>query len=195
MNTIPPTDLEIMAFADRELNFAQSRVVEEWIMAHPADFAKVETIRWMGKQIQELPASKEDFTEAIISRIVASEEINTILSKEVSNDNSRRKFLIFAAAAILFLSFGMLKQNVGSWMNGKETTSIPSLSLKGYGFGLTPVLLPQNSVELGELENSTAEVSNIDFGSQMGSIFYIPKDSSQSSTTVIWMNDSKDVSP
>jgi hypothetical protein len=112
-----------------------------------------------------------------------------------SNDNARGIFALVAlavAAAASFLVWGRLAPNPST----AATAPIAMVTTQEVAPAKPPVELPAapaNEAEPEAIDDQEmgVEVASVDFGSQVGAIFYVPTEAATSkhTTTVVWLTD------
>jgi hypothetical protein len=112
-----------------------------------------------------------------------------------SNDNSRGIFALVAlavAAAAGFMVWGRLAPNPSTMV----TEPVAMVTTQEVAPAKPPVELPTQpavaaEAEGGEEQDVGVEVAAVDFGSKVGTIFYVPAEAATSThtTTVVWLTD------
>ncbi len=199
-DTSPPTDLELMLYADGELAEDRLVAVEAWLEREPAGDDARDKLTSLGlvselirAQAREASAGADDIADAVMRRIEAEPVLSTprplasvsgpaprpvILRGAPANDNVR-SFYVIAAAVVAAAAAVLLwihppapadRGAVAQLTVPQPVTSAPSA--------------PEADVEHG------VEVAAVDFGARMGAVFYVPTGTSASSTTtVVWLSD------
>jgi hypothetical protein len=202
-----PSDLDLMRYADGELDGEERAAVEAYLARAAAGKAKVAALGLVSSIVREqaLGASRkaDGIADAVMAKIAAEgaaaketppPKPAAILSAprafkaqasrdKAANDNSRK---IFALAAVAFAAAAGLM--IWSRMDALTPQA-------GYGPGATSTMSPSTSESAVNGENDLGvEVAAIDFGARMGTIFYVPTEEAASNvtTTVVWLNDDDD---
>jgi hypothetical protein len=219
----PPTDLELMLYADGELKGERLREVKLAIEKDAALRSKLTALQLTAQIVRDdALAAEVDLTDAIMARIAstadmaerdprdaaprpkAEEErppakvapllqpgVGKVAAKgRASNDNARGIFALTAvavAAAAAMMIWGRmdsaptLPQNahVPVALNPQETAPVQ------------PAPHPPAAAPAQESETMGVEVAAVDFGSRVGTIFYVPTEAAPSNhtTTVVWLAD------
>jgi anti-sigma factor RsiW len=210
-----PSDLELMLYADGELDEARLPAVEAYLDRSAVARAKLRALDVGSLLVREQAlgaASKADgLADAIFAKIQA--EATTapespspkeatvhplplprvpLAKSKPANDGSRTLFTLaavaFAAAAGLMI-WGKVRiapdpqAHLRPMPAHTAPAARPELPLP------TPVKTADVAVE--DDNDHGVEVATVNFGSRMGSIFYVPKGvaASNATTTVVWLND------
>lgn len=166
-------------------------------------------------------AANIDFADAVMARILASDAIVALDARDAapetnktsgenippvrldklgapakaSNDNSRKAFGFVAlavAAAASFMIWGRLAPNPGAMPH----EPIAMVTTPEVARPTPPVEMPaapanEAEAEAGDDQEMGVEVAAVDFGSKVGTIFYVPTEAATSkhTTTVVWLTD------
>ncbi len=221
----PPTDLELMLYADGELEGERLREVKLAVEKDAALRSKLTALRLASDIVREdALAADIDLTDGIMARITAASgtaerdprdaapapkvaeqrlpaKVEPLLQPGVgkkvaakrgaSNDNARGIFALTAvavAAAAAMMVWGRVdtaptrpqEAPVAVAPNTQETAPAE------------PAPAPPAAAPAGEGETDVGvEVAAVDFGSRVGTIFYVPAEAAPSNhtTTVVWLAD------
>jgi len=216
----PPTDLELMMFVDGELEGERLREVRQAILRDSVLKSKVAALELSSEVVRESAeeaGAKFDFADAIMAKIteVPSAELDardaapeparkvaevapivrpglgkTTAHTGPSNDNARG---IFALAAIAVAAAA------GLMIWGRMDTDVPrpeSAPVAMVATEAAPVPAPTPEEHAAapsadEGDSVGVEVAAVDFGSRIGTIFYVPTEAATSNhtTTVVWLAD------
>ncbi|UQA63694.1 hypothetical protein E8A73_018155 [Polyangium aurulentum] len=220
----PPTDLELMLYADGELEGERLREVKLAIEKDAALRSKLTALRLASEIVRDdALAAEVDLTDGIMARIASAPDtaerdprdaaprpkvqeerppakvepllqpgVGKVAAKgSASNDNARGIFALTAvavAAAAAMMIWGRMDsaptrpQNapVAVAPNTQEAAPEP------------PAPVPPAAAPAQESETDMGvEVAAVDFGSRIGTIFYVPTEAAPSNhtTTVVWLAD------
>ena len=194
-----PTDLELMAYADGELDDPRRAQVEAFLAVSPDAQAKLAGLRVVGDVVRELarePASGAadvDLTDAILAHVErealpARKRLPRVevgapppRSRRSANDNAFRIFS-FAAAAVAVAAGVMI------WARTEPAAPLVALGVpsRAVSIGAAPGPMPSHAAAAYEAEAEVgASIAAVDFGSNTGSIFYVP--AGLAMTTVVWV--------
>jgi len=221
----PPSDLELMMYADGELEGERLREVRQALHRDSSLRSKLAALSLTSsivRESSESAASSVDFADAIMAKIAASPEAvldprdaapeprkvaevtplaRPELSKSLpktaakagpSNDNARG---IFALAAVAVAAAA------GLMIWGRMDTDVPRPQSAPVAMVATPEAAPtptpappvaDTPTNAAENEGEVGvEVAAVDFGSRIGTIFYVPTEAATSNhtTTVVWLAD------
>lgn len=183
-----PTDLDLMLYADGELEGERLAAVEAYLAQDEAARSKLLAMGMVSNVVREQAhggASKaDDIADLVMAAIAAepkkadppTEKQAAPARRKPANDNGRglwaiAAFAAAAAAALLLWSRG----SPTSGAHGVASTRPPPTSLSAPAPG-------------AEVEPGVA-VSAVDFGARMGAVFYVSSDSTEATTTVVWLSD------
>ncbi len=164
-------------------------------------------------------AANIDFADAVMARILASDAVVALDARDAapetnktsgenippvrldklgppakaSNDNSRKVFGFVAlavAAAASFMIWGRLAPNPGA-MPHEPVAMVTTPEVSRPTPPVEMPAAPANEAEAGEDQEMGVEVAAVDFGSKVGTIFYVPTEAATSkhTTTVVWLTD------
>jgi hypothetical protein len=209
-----PSDLELMLYADGELDEERRAAVEAFLARSAAGSAKLSALNFVSGIVRDdalaAAAQADDIADAVMAKLTANGAgaASTIHASPImapvatgaplpaprakaANDNARGIFAIaaiaVAAAAGLFI-WGRMDTSSG-------TSEHPIAAMTS-----TPEQLPAPPAPVKAAEATPSadaedehgvEVAAVDFGARMGTIFYVPTGSaaSNATTTVVWLND------
>jgi anti-sigma factor RsiW len=196
-----PTDLELMLYADGELDADRIAAVEACLERDAAARAKLAALDLVSGMVRERADGHAAFAvaDAVMARIAAEPPapgpsvvgllgpaqtggVAGKVPRPASNDNARGLYLVaafvVAAAAVVMLWRAPLRGGHGPLGRGVVEDEMAATS-------------PSEAAKHeGEMEHGV-EVSSVDFGSANGAIFYVPTGAS-STTTVVWLSDDED---
>jgi hypothetical protein len=184
-----PGDLDLMLYADGELEGERLAEVEAWLQGDAVARGKLSALGLVSRVVREHAldgASRAaDLADAVMHRLdgeasvpqtppVQPVAIKPSVEPAVANDNGRRFFFVAAAlVAVAAASLLWLRPAPGP----VATPQSPSAA----------VAPPEADLEHG------VEVASVDFGSATGAVFYVPNGTSPSdTTTVVWLSDDAD---
>ena len=193
-DTSPPTDLELMLYADGELEGDRIPAVQAWLDGDGDARNKLASLGMVSdlvrSQADEASAGADDIADAVMRKIespITSEVTPEVTLPEVvarpkppANDNARSfyviaAFVVAAAAAVLLWARPPAAPTA-------QLVVPPPAATAPVDKGAAPE--PEADVEHG------VEVASVDFGARMGAVFYVPTGTSASSTTtVVWLSD------
>jgi hypothetical protein len=211
-----PSDLELMLYADGELEGERFAAVEAFLARDAGSRRKLSSLGLVAGLVREraiASASPADgIADALMAQIAAEAGTNGVVHaapaplREVAapttpnkvaprgakpaNDNSRGIFAL-AAAAIAAAAALML------WGRADLHPEVASNKPPAVQTEARPIVVtPPAPVKVVEPaaeadDEHGVEVAAVDFGARMGSIFYVPTGSaaSNATTTVVWLND------
>lgn len=185
-----PTDLELMLYADGELEGERLAAVEAYLADDEGAQRKMVAMGIVSSAVREqaLDAAKgakkaDDIVDLVMGSIAAEPkqaekkpEATPVPSRrKPANDNARGLMVIAAiaaAAAAALLLWGRGPVDHGGVASGRSAA--PALTAPA----------PLDHIEHG------VEVSAVDFGAQTGAVFYVPSDNAEAvTTTVVWLSD------
>lgn len=214
-----PSDLELMLFADGELEGERFAVVEGFVARNADAHRKLSSLGLVSELVREravASASPADgIADALMAQIAAEAgtygvvhaiatpprevaapvklaPVAAIASRATkpANDNSRGIFAL-AAVAVAAAAALMIWGRAAD-LHPEVASSQPTAQTE-----VRPVVVaPPAPIKIVEPAADTdgehgVEVAAVDFGARMGSIFYVPTGSaaSNATTTVVWLND------
>jgi anti-sigma factor RsiW len=211
-----PSDLELMLYADGELDGERSAAVEAFLAREAEPRSKLSSLSFVSRLVREqalASASPADgIADALMAQIAAETVTNGVVHaspiplREVSsptqgspiaghtakpaNDNARGIF--FLAAAALAAAAALMIWGRGSHQSEVASNPAPAQTMAARPLVVTPTA-PTKVVDSAPDADDEhgVEVAAVDFGARMGSIFYVPTGSaaSNATTTVVWLND------
>ena len=213
-----PSDLELMLYADGELDGERVAVVEAFVARDPRARRKLTSLGFVSGLVREravAAASPADgIADALMAQITAETATNGVIhtkaaplrevaapmklapvvataprSAKPANDNSRG---IFGLAAIAVAAAAALMIWGRADLHPEVASAPPAAQTEARPIIVAPPA-PIKVVEpAAEVDGEHGvEVAAVDFGARMGSIFYVPSGSaaSNATTTVVWLND------
>lgn len=208
-----PTDLELMQYFDGELPEPRRSAVAAFLNADLAAQSKVAGLRFTASILRdeaETLSAADGIADAVMAKIAAEPRPIQVqptsalphvaplpmIAKPAApaNDNSRRIFAALGAIAVAAAAALALWTRAGAPPNPPERSS-PIAAVT------TPSTLPTPAPSEPEVDAALVpseaepehgvEVAAVNFGSHMGSIFYVPSGSIEAkrTTTVVWLAD------
>jgi hypothetical protein len=196
----PPTDLELMLYADGELDEARIVVVEAWLAADRGARSKLAALDLVGSVLRERAHEPPaiDVADAVMARIAAApaKPERPDLAARAANDNAR---IFYALAAVVmgvaaaFLLWTRSPTHHGPVARNAAAHHAGARHADAHNPGSVPEVpgTEPDSVDIVEPEpEHGVEVSAVHFGSANGAVFYVPSGGPASSTTaVVWLSD------
>lgn len=191
--TRPPTQLELMQFADGELDEARAREIERHLAASAEARAFVSSIGTLGDLIRDSAAHHAadalDVSDAVMSAIDSAlsaqppapiaqlDEARRQREAQSARKGATLLALTLAAAAALVI-----------WLNvaGRDDAAVEHGPVAQPSAVASVAQLPSDEASGGD--DGTA-VDNVDFGERLGAIFYVPTGVKSAMTTVVWISD------
>lgn len=214
-----PSDLELMLFADGELEGERLAEVEAFVARNADARHKLSSLGLVSELVRERAVASaspaDDIADMLMAQIAAEAGTNGVIHaiaappREVAapaklapvaalapraakpaNDNARGIFAL-AAAAIAAAAALMIWGRTAD-LRPDVASNSPTVQIEA-----RPVVVaPPAPIKIVEPTADTdgehgVEVAAVDFGARMGSIFYVPTGSaaSNATTTVVWLND------
>ena len=213
-----PSDLELMLYADGELQSERFAVVEAFLAREPTARRKLSSLGLVSGLVREraiAAASPADgIADALMARIAAETATNGVVhakatplhaaaapvklapvavitpsSAKPANDNSRG---IFALAAVAIAAAAALMIWGRADLHPELASTAPAAQTEARPIIVAPPALIKVTEPAAEIDGEHGvEVAAVDFGARMGSIFYVPTGlaASNATTTVVWLND------
>jgi hypothetical protein len=213
-----PSDLELMLYADGELEGERVAAVEAFLAREAGPRHKLSSLGLVSGLVREralASASPADgIADALMAQIAAETGTNgvvhatsaplreiaaprqlapvaTVASRAAkpANDNSRGIFVL-AAAAIAAAAALVMWGRAG--LQPEVASNLPTAQTEARPVVVTPPAPVKVIEPAAEADDEHGvEVAAVDFGARMGSIFYVPTGSaaSNATTTVVWLND------
>ena len=211
-----PSDLELMLYADGELEDERFSAVEAFLAREAGSRRKLSSlglVSWLVREQAIASASPADgIADALMAQIATEAGANGVVHAEATlllevaspmqvspiasqaskpaNDNSRGIF--FLAAAALAAAAALMIWGRAELQPEGESNSPPAQTTVVRPLIVTPPA-PAKVVDSAPDADDEhgVEVAAVDFGARMGSIFYVPTGSaaSNATTTVVWLND------
>lgn len=205
-----PTDLELMAYFDGELEEPRRSAVEAFLSADLGAQNKVAGLRITSGILQsqaEALSDADGIADLVMAKISAeamapAREANVLpfpvmatpKTSAPANDNARR---IFAALGVLAVAAAAA---FALWGRSSAPALDPVRSAP-VAAAIPPSTLPTPTAADPEIDAASVnaeadtehgvEVAAVNFGAHMGSIFYVPSGSIEAkrTTTVVWLAD------
>ena len=211
MKTETPTDLELMMFADGELEGPRRKVVEAYLRDSEIGRRKLATLglgAMVTRDVIKAEARRApDLTDSIMAALESepapqgattpTATVVRIASVEKRSKNGGRALYALgalaaaAAAALLFFNQPTLKHasRTGAPTAAREAMEAAKRAgkLTAAAFEGTATAKVEDAPPSDEPEHGV-EVSAVDFGAQSGAIFYVKGDSPSPSITVVWLS-------
>jgi hypothetical protein len=193
-DTSPPTDLELMLYADGELAGHRLAAVEAWLAASLPARTKLTSLRAATSLVREraLDSTQADgIADSVMSLIASQPGESAVSPKRVlverrqAHDASRGRGVYLIAAGVLAAAAAVLL-----WVRPPVTTGGNLVAQHPRAAPETAATsAPAADMLEGDVEHGV-EVAAVDFGTRMGAVFYVPSGTSASSTTtVVWLSD------
>ncbi len=209
MKTETPTDLELMMFADGELEGPRRKVVEAYLRDSEIGRRKLATLglgAMVTRDVIKAEARRApDLTGSIMAAIEAEPQpaatptatvVRIATVKKRSKNGGRALYALgalaaAAAASLLFFNQPALKHasRTGAPTAAHEAMEAAKRAgkLTAAAFEGTATAKVEDAPPSDEPEHGV-EVSAVDFGAQSGAIFYVKGDSPSPSITVVWLS-------
>ncbi len=193
-NETSPTDLELMLYADGELEPDRRAAVGAWLAGpgEPARMARAKlaamgavssVVRARGR---EASAAADGIADAVMTRIAGSAP-QALPSRPMPPPRASRRPYAFAAGAVTFAAAAAA---LLLWARPSGHSAARTL----HTLAATPetVTLPAQPSSAAPVRRGV-EVSAVDFGAHAGAVYYVPTGSSAASTTaVVWLDDASE---
>ncbi len=208
-------DLELMLYADGELDEARAAEVAARVAKSPELQNKLAALRLGGAMVAKLadagagPAGSiaDDVMRAIAleaggAKVISLDEQRVARSKagvdkapigaapatSPANDNSRSPLVILTAIAVAVAAAFFLwgRSSPPDPVAGSSTTGGPAMTTTApapKAPSPEPTMVADREPEPG------VEVTSVDFGSRVGSVFYVEGQEKGATTTVVWLSD------
>lgn len=206
-----PTDMELMLFADGELDEPRRGQVEAYLQSNSAARDKLAALRIVGAFVEGQADDAPSLTDAIMGRIEqdapapvprADNVISLHAHRAVTPKSERvpasglfgrtsRAVYYFAAVAVAAAAAMTLWVRMDPQMAAlPPTTAIVPVSPAAPGAAAALSVEPAAPVGLDP--EVGVEVAAVDFGTRSGTVFYVQGDDAApgATTTVVWVNDS-----
>lgn len=213
-----PSDLELMLYADGELEGERVAVVEAFFAREAGAHRKLTSLSLVSGLVREQALASASPADGIADALMAQIALETgkngvahapspplrqvvspaspsklapveARAAKPANDNSRGIFVL-AAAAIAAAAALMIWARTD--VRPEVASNLPAAQTEARAVVVAPPA-PVKVVEpTAEADDEHGvEVAAVDFGARMGSIFYVPTGSaaSNATTTVVWLND------
>jgi anti-sigma factor RsiW len=192
-----PTDLELMLYADGELDKDRRAAVEAWLAGpgEPARGARAKlaamgavssAVRARGRDVS---AAADGIADAVMARIQPELPKPLPLPRALPPQTARPKrsslpYAFAAVAAFAAAAAAMVLWRPASPVAGRarHTLAVTPETVKIPAQPPSPAHVPRG-----------IEVSAVDFGAHAGTVYYVPSSTSAISTTaVLWLDDAAD---
>jgi hypothetical protein len=195
----PISDLELMAYHDGELDDARAREVEDFLaddsLAADDARAKLAGLALVGAMMRE-QIDGDARADAVADEVMAAldGDIDAKLGKRPkldgappANDNAGRLYMLAVAAAAVAAGLFVWGKTAPDETVALDRTGPTSIAIEA------PPPAPsidgeRASASSDEDEALGVEIAAVDFGSQSGSVFYVPG-GARGATAVVWVTD------
>lgn len=209
-----PTPLELMAYADGELDEPQAREVACWLVANPEDRALVAGMRSFHEQVGEaaerlVVAPPVDLTDSIFAAIERENRESApaksgprLTSRRVAEPpavqagpqaarvaslHRRRPYGPALAGVFAVAAAGLL------WWRSPAPTQLASPAEEPSHAQVTSAIVASVAIDDDAvIGDDGSAITSVEFGAQSGAIFYVRGDNTASA--VLWLEDNE-VSP
>lgn len=210
-----PTPLELMAYADGELDEPQAREVARWLVANPEDRALVAGMRSFHEQVGEaaerlVVAPPVDLTDSIFAAIERDNRESApaksgprLTSRRVAEPpakpqvaspparvttlHRRRPYGPALAGVFAVAAAGLL------WWRSPAPTQLASPAEEPSHAQITSAVVASVAIDDDAvIGDDGSAITSVEFGAQSGAIFYVRGDNTASA--VLWLEDNE-VSP
>ena len=184
MSTQRPSDLELMQYADGELDPARKVEIDQWLAgsgegrAIVASFAELSEVVRDHAQSTHHPLA-DGIADEVMARIEAGAPVVPLRAR------TQAGWLGYAAAALaVAAAAALLVWRVAGPSVSPQAMHAPSASPSQSGAETAVAVSPNEEAEERE---PGVSVDAIEFGAHTGTIFYVPTDTG--TTTVVWLTD------
>lgn len=193
-----PTDLDLMLYADGELDGDERVAVEAWLLRDEAARSKLVAMGMVAGMVREKAhaqaAAADGIADLVMAAVANEPKPEAALASRRSgelvalphrpaNDNTRG---LWAVAAIAVAAAAGMLLWAGAPPSTKGTTAVASAP----PIGITATAQREDAPKGDAEVEHGVEVAAVDFGSLTGAVFYVPSASAASSTTtVVWLAD------
>jgi hypothetical protein len=216
----PVSDLDLMLYLDGELSTERHEQVRRAITRDEVLRDKLSALEISSSIVRERAldaAANIDFADAVMARILANETSVSLDERDAapgvpqpreisahaklgsrtkpSNDNARGIFALAAfavAAAASLMIWGRLAPNSSvSPVEPVAMVTTPEVAPAAPPVEMPPAPTGGVEAEVAEEQEMGVEVAAVDFGSRVGTIFYVETEAATSkhTTTVVWLTD------
>jgi anti-sigma factor RsiW len=180
--TAPPTDLELMLWADGELEGPRAAEVEEFLAGDARARDVVASVRLCGDLLAEqaLVVAHAAGADSTAENVIDASELEAS-RRLISSKPVQRKVFTWRGPAVT--AFGLAFAAAAAWFvffPTREMTTVDETSAVAQGG-------PSDPVAVAVADSLTASIEVVDFGSRPGTIFYVPSDGE--SVAVVWLSD------
>ncbi|MBI5531370.1 MAG: hypothetical protein HY898_01555 [Deltaproteobacteria bacterium] len=192
MSSSRPSAMELMLYADGELDQSRAAEVEAWLAGSAEGRAVVATFGELGAIVRghadetAQQAGADRIADEVMARIdEAPVSEGRVVRLQPSQPHASwvgyAMTGLAAAAAVAFVMWRLAGSNV-SQLSSTQPTARPSQADPGLVVASAPI--PASDPEDRE---PGVSVDAIEFGAHTGTIFYVPNDTG--TTTVVWLTD------
>lgn len=189
MSEAKPSNLELMQYADGELEPARASQIDKWLAGDAQGRAAVATIQHLGAlvchhaDLQAQQAGADGIVDAVMDKLQAEPPPNVVPLQRTRSVKRTVQYVgmgvgVLAAAAALVLAVGRVLPEPKP-----ITATAPSFSVPP-----PERLLVAEASRVDREVQPAVLVDAVDFGSLTGTVFYVPTDQG-STTTVVWLSD------
>lgn len=185
----PPTDLELMLYADGELDEARVAEVEAWLAGSSAGRSKLSSLQAVSGVIRDSARERSagvDLTDAIMRRVEGPKAAVPKTPGRPGNDNARI-YAVLAGALVAAAAAIFVWLSPGAAPHRPVARTMPAMT------SLAPMGIAPPSASHGPAEADVehgVEVAAVDFGASTGAVLYIQNGASLSdTTTLVWLSD------
>ncbi len=184
--------LDVMAYADGELEADEAARVEGMVTASVEARELLASIRALGEGVRAAAptgsAASLEITDEIMGRLVPNELDRARLKR---HGRVRMAFVAASVAAIAAAVFLYVRQ--GAETPQQATNQGPAVPVATAPLTTAPVPTPDPSGALAQLRSRSVEVDSVDTGSHAVSVFYVdnaPAADTPAQSVVVWIDDS-----
>jgi anti-sigma factor RsiW len=184
-----PTDMELMLFADGELDAERAAAVAAWVEHHDEARSKITAMHMLSGIVRHEAEAKSagaiDLVDAIMAEVAKEPAKPPKRSAELRWPAARRTSLPRSRGVRAFSAFGAAVLAAAAALLLWTRHEVPAPHARAVASGsASPAASADGAHEHG------VEVWSVDFGSQSGAVFYVPSEGSESgTTTVVWVSE------
>jgi anti-sigma factor RsiW len=195
----PPTDLELMAYADGELEDPRRAEVEAWLASHEAPRQKLAALDLVSEIMRgealEGAAGAGSITDAVMAKIDAEEQApapaNVVPLRRKRPSSAPRTVYMIAASVVAAAAGMMLWGRTTQDEDARRRNLPPSVLVQttATATATTEAPKPDAPKPEGDVEHGV-EVAAVNTGGLPFTLFYVPSGTAASgTTTVVWFTD------
>jgi anti-sigma factor RsiW len=192
-----PTDLELMLYADGELDPERREAVALYLAESRAAQRKLAAMGLVSTVVREQAAASASKADGIADLVMAAIEAER--AHDAASAPARppkvvplRPRLVFAFAAVVVAAAAAIALWIGAPPQPERMARLDGVrGTASTSSGATHAASSAPDAARGEGDSEHGVVvSAVDFGARLGAIFYVPTDSATSTTTtVVWLAD------